>query len=478
MDKAEFSLYEYLLVLKKHQRLALTVFLGTILITAFFAFRTPNIWQAETTFYYPLSDKGDSLGNAAQSVLGKEGSGLVSALLPSGGSSMQNYTKGILESRKVAEILNNQMHLKERLHLGRDSDAVGVIRGSSQIRLSPEGIMSVTVRTGNPQLSADIANGYVEAFREFSLNSMVSNSKKHRIDVQIRIKQLQDKLHQAEADMMAFQLKHKAADFVEEEKLLMHTLDELRDEDLSSQIALEATRGSLNRVMGIARNQIRMATREPLVSPNFADPVLANLKDQLAEVYVKYSQAKLTQTGANPELRSLQAQVKNLESSIREALRRQLAAQNSGVSDDFLNLRIKIAQLHAKQDALRSGIKKLESRFIRYPATGIQYLRLERRLKILEALDGFLATEYEKARLEESRESPDFQVLDKAVPPEFKIGPHRLFNLLIGFFLGAFLGVAAAFSLESIQRPTQLLRETDGHVKDDELELADKLTRT
>lgn len=45
-----------------------------------------------------------------------------------------------------------------------------------------------------------------------------------------------------------------------------------------------------------------------------------------------------------------------------------------------------------------------------------------------------------------------FQVVDPAVPPEIKAGPHRLLNTLIGILVGAFLGVVLAYIVDLIRK--------------------------
>ena len=45
-----------------------------------------------------------------------------------------------------------------------------------------------------------------------------------------------------------------------------------------------------------------------------------------------------------------------------------------------------------------------------------------------------------------------FEVVDPAVLPELKAGPHRLFTSLIGFILGFAFGTVIAFAIERIAR--------------------------
>lgn len=461
--RIEINLIDYFNVLLRHRAIILIVFLGTLLITAIYALRQPNVYEAKTTFYYPISEKGD-FSSVAQSIMGKESSGFVSALISSGGSPLQNYTKGILASRRIAEIIISNMNLADRLHFRSQPALVRFVQQTAQISLTMEGIMEVTVRSNDPQLSADLANGYVDAFRDFTLTSMISISKKHRMDVEERMAQLREKLHQAEMDMTKFQLKHKTPDFNLEEKNMMGVLEGLHAQQLSNEIAMKAARDTYREIQRLSIDHLHAASADLLTTPSLADPVIDGLREQLADVYLKYAQAKVSQTVANPELQSYKQQLNDIESALRQQIKRQVLSQQKGTTDDLLNFQIKIGQLQARGLALGEGIKKMEKKFDSYPTLGVEFLQKARRLKIFETLYNFLSAEYEKAKLEEARESPDFQVLDKAIRPDSKTGPHRFLNLLMGLILGLFLGIGSAFFVESIRSDVKPL-SIDGHTQ-------------
>jgi uncharacterized protein involved in exopolysaccharide biosynthesis len=77
---------------------------------------------------------------------------------------------------------------------------------------------------------------------------------------------------------------------------------------------------------------------------------------------------------------------------------------------------------------------------------GIGHIRLMRDVKYNEALFEALAKQYELARVEEAREAPLVQVLDRATPPERKSGPRRALIVILatlGGFVAATLAVVA-----------------------------------
>jgi len=470
METTEITIIDYLIVLKKHIKMIAAITIGTFLISAFYVMRTPNIYSASTTFYYPLGEKGGSaaLGNLAEGALGKEGSNLMSSLLGSPTADLQNYTKGILGSRKIAEMIISNMDLKKRLGIQNEEELIRFVHGSSYIKLSNEGIMEIDVTTTDPKLSADLANAYVEAFREFTLTSMVSVSQKHRQDVETRLAQLSVSLENAENDMVNFQKNYKTVDFNVDARGISQELYQLRAEDVSAEVALSTYRRAAQGERNVSMSQLQSASSDPLISPGFTTPVIDNLRRQLSLAYIEYARTKLTETPQNPELQSYRQQVTNLENSLRNEFRKQMALQSYGTSEIGFEQRIKIAQLESKHQALLQGIHQLEEKFSNYPTVGVDYLRKSRQLKVLESLYTMLSASYEQAKLDEAKEAPNFQVLDRAVVPDQKAGPRRSRNLMLGLLLGALLGISAAFFFETLLPKGKFYRtmSPDGIQKD------------
>jgi tyrosine-protein kinase Etk/Wzc len=67
---------------------------------------------------------------------------------------------------------------------------------------------------------------------------------------------------------------------------------------------------------------------------------------------------------------------------------------------------------------------------------GVANIALFRDVKYHEVLFELMAKQYELARVDESREAPLIQVLDRASPPEKRSSPHRSLIVLAGFIAG------------------------------------------
>ncbi len=91
----------------------------------------------------------------------------------------------------------------------------------------------------------------------------------------------------------------------------------------------------------------------------------------------------------------------------------------------------------------------------RVPAITLEYLRKLREVKYHESLFELLSKQYEAARIDEAKAAPIIQVVDRAIPPDKKSGPHRLFITLGCGFIGLFMGSVVATVTQATRRAAE-----------------------
>ncbi len=105
-------------------------------------------------------------------------------------------------------------------------------------------------------------------------------------------------------------------------------------------------------------------------------------------------------------------------------------------------LRAQLLELKSKLDNLKTGMDRNASTYFVpmnvMPDVALDYLRLTREVEIQSKLKAFMLPSYEQAKLDETRLSLSYIVLDKAVPPTKKSRPKRSVQLLIAL-LGSFV---------------------------------------
>jgi len=90
--------------------------------------------------------------------------------------------------------------------------------------------------------------------------------------------------------------------------------------------------------------------------------------------------------------------------------------------------------------------------FARMPGLGRQLADLLLTIKTQQAVFTLLTTQFQQAKIEEARDIPTIQVLDRARPPVTRDSPRRKKNMMAGFAVGVGGGILLAFGLQYLYR--------------------------
>jgi uncharacterized protein involved in exopolysaccharide biosynthesis len=82
----------------------------------------------------------------------------------------------------------------------------------------------------------------------------------------------------------------------------------------------------------------------------------------------------------------------------------------------------------------------------------MEFIRLMREVKVQETVQNLLTAQFEQAKINEARDMPTVQLLDKAVAAERKSRPKTVLNMAIAGALSLFVGIFLAFFLEYVER--------------------------
>jgi len=141
-----------------------------------------------------------------------------------------------------------------------------------------------------------------------------------------------------------------------------------------------------------------------------------------------------------------------------EVLQNYLTPENP----DLVKLKLEKQHLTRQLHTLESGQSgkgmlpgdRLHPAFVTVPALGMEYAKLLREVKLQETLSNLLTSQYEQAKLDEARDTPTVQMLDRARPPGQKSKPKIKLNMVIAGLLGLLTGTFLAFILEAVDPET------------------------
>lgn len=195
----------------------------------------------------------------------------------------------------------------------------------------------------------------------------------------------------------------------------------------------------------------RLALTETSQRRLFFEEQLKREKDALADAEVELKKTE-EQTGviapngqAEMEIAAIaqvRAQISSREIELR-TLKQAATDQNPGV----VRVQTQIDELQQQLQRLQNDSATRQPGNVlpptaKVPGLALEYVRKVREVKYHEVLFGLIAKQYETARLDESREVPVLQVVDRAVVPDKRSGFPPMLLLLIGCIVGALAGAA------------------------------------
>ena len=152
----------------------------------------------------------------------------------------------------------------------------------------------------------------------------------------------------------------------------------------------------------------------------------ANLKAELTLNEIQLNVLRQTMSESHPQIQGLKTRIKEIK--------KQLDLMEFGDSEE-----------KDRQD------KILDIPFSEVPALSLELARLTREVKIQETVFELLIRQYEQAKIQETKDTPTVQILDKAVPPERKTRPKRAFLVGIAGLASLFLSIVFVFALEYLK---------------------------
>jgi len=148
----EIDLVEYIKVVYKYRWMVTILVFLAMLVTAILGLRQPSKFEASATFF-PLYA---STLPAAESVMVRPGPDIKDLII------------SILESRKMADRIIDQLGLQKKWDITMLADARKVLNKTVQISLEKNGLIRLSVMTQDREQSARIANAYVDNLEYFN----------------------------------------------------------------------------------------------------------------------------------------------------------------------------------------------------------------------------------------------------------------------------------------------------------------------
>jgi uncharacterized protein involved in exopolysaccharide biosynthesis len=191
---AEF--FDYLRVMFKHGWMIVSASLLAFLITGILSFLQPPRYAARASVVPPVQLRGGDAG-LARGLLGGAEAALLRNVINT--DSIADLYVGILESRAVVDAIVDRFDLMQVYETeGRRYLARRRLKTNTDIEVSEEGIIDVTVEDEDPNRAAAIANAYIEQLDKQNKKLSVGQATSRRMFLENRLSEVEQKLRDFE----------------------------------------------------------------------------------------------------------------------------------------------------------------------------------------------------------------------------------------------------------------------------------------
>ena len=146
-----------------------------------------------------------------------------------------------------------------------------------------------------------------------------------------------------------------------------------------------------------------------------------------------------------------QLESQRVNSSISLEMQQSLL-KSSGSVPELVKVEAQKVAEEAKAEAIKKEISEVEKELAALPDISLEFIRLQRNLKVKEKLYAVLTEQYEMAKITEAEEGSQFEVMDQARIPELKSKPKRAIMVILAGLSTGVLAVFLAFLQEFIKR--------------------------
>jgi uncharacterized protein involved in exopolysaccharide biosynthesis len=191
------SLFDLLIVIAERKRFILWVTAVFAMLALVIALLLPNRYTATVTLMTP--QQNTSMGALLASQMGNMGG---MAALATGGNLLKNPNDtfvGLLTSRTVEDAMVRHFGLMEEYDKKYLSDARRKFEKRTKVDGSgKDGLIHISVEDHDPKRAAELANGYVEQFRNLSQHLAITEASQRRLFFEQELEQAKNNLAAAE----------------------------------------------------------------------------------------------------------------------------------------------------------------------------------------------------------------------------------------------------------------------------------------
>lgn len=240
----EVSILDYWEFLKRNWKsIALTAFIAGLLTAGINYLYLKPLYRAEATVL-PRKDAGES---GLMASLGQLTGGAGLAMMGNRSADLAE----ILGSRMMADRIIARFDLKQKFKGWQTrEDLYDKLRRATTVTTPSlkNNVLSVAVKSGDPQLAADVANGYIEELRLILNEIGYSQAAKSSSFIKSQLERNKKDLSEAESRLSDFQAKNRLVSLPETVRSSIGALSQLETQQIANSLSLDSSAGEIGAI--------------------------------------------------------------------------------------------------------------------------------------------------------------------------------------------------------------------------------------
>jgi len=424
------NISQFLLILLARKRIIFATILATLGLTLAVSMLLPKTYKATASVL--LNYKGQ---DALTGVI------MPSQLLPGYMATQID----IISSKNVAARVIDQLKLAHHAEVvARFQGATGgngtvrdwlaelLLKNLDVVPSRASSVVEINFIGSDPKFAATIANAFAEEYQRLSIELKAEPMKKASAYFNEQTKLLRDNVEAAQSRLSKYQQERGIVSIDNRVDVEMVRLNELSAQLVQAQgQAMEAA----------SRQGMAMGARGAESPDVLANPVIQNLKVQLAGAESRLAEAGGRLGRNHPQYLSARAEVDKIHSLLGGHTR---TASNSVANN--------AAILQQREAAIRAALAAQKTRVLELNRGRDELGVLVKDVESAQRAFDASSQRFSQTKIEGQSEQSDISVLNPATAPLGAAGPRILLNTMLSLFLGTVLGLAFALLVEMVDR--------------------------
>jgi len=435
LSPREPHLYDYLLILRKHQWLILSFMLAVVTIVAIATFRMQPVYVATARIEMDRENSNILPFQGAESydfMMDLENYiETQSKILTSETLALQTIRNGGLTARPE---FSSPGGPSEALASGslknqkRPPELAGFLGSLSVRRVPNTRLMDVSFESTDPQLAARVVNAHIATYMDQNLQSRYDATTHASTWLADQLGELKIKVQKAEDARIAYERQNQIWTLDDKQNITTQRLGDVNK---------ELTEAQSERMKKESLYQFAKAGNLDAVPQVQSNSALVDLLKKRTEVSSQYADA-LSQYGPNfPKVQRLQAQLKEADDSIEREKKKILDVLES----DYQEVRQREVLLTQRLDQQKAEANLMAEKLVEYNI-------LKREAEADKSLYDGLMTKLKETAISQGLRSSNIRVVDPAMIPSRPARPAKARNVMLAFLVGLVGGIGLALLLE------------------------------